>query len=262
LFLEQWQEAATGYGKHEYRPLNIRCKCQGVNLAWDKGAYEFTPNEDLPWFIDPATLKPLASSCACDNCRLSSGVDIFNWTFSELKFVSFPTTQAPHYQVRFKSTADLKAAVDAEDPSVGTLTYYASPPDVQRYFCSTCSACILYAVDDRPEIVDIAVGVLRAPGRGDVASLLSWSLGEVGGKEDTEGGWRDSIVTGVEREAEEWRMKRKYPKCWRRVAREEAREEAAADTSRDGPSRGNSRSMSGCGLSGAVPIKTKFAWRK
>jgi hypothetical protein len=251
VFHEQWEKAATGYCKYENRPLTIRCHCQGVDLKWYRGAYKGTPNEDLPWFIDPTTLKPLASFCACDSCRLSSGVEIFNWTFGELKFISFPTMEASHAEFSLRSTSELKACVDAGDPSLGTLTYYASSKDVQRYFCSRCSACIFYAVDDRPEIVDIAIGVLHAPDDESVAGYLSWSFGEVGGKDDSRGGWRHDIVTGVEKEAEEWRIQRGYPKSWRREAKEEAQKEAAASAS---------KKASGCGRTGVFPGKTEEMW--
>jgi hypothetical protein len=260
LFQEQWEEAATGYGKYENRPLTIRCHCQGVDLKWYRGAYEGTPKEDLPWFIDPITLKPLASFCACNSCRISSGVEIFNWTFGELKFISFTIMEAPHDEFSFRSTWELKACVDAGDPSVGTLTYYASSKDVQRYFCSRCSACVFYAVDDRPEIVDIAIGVLHAPDDESVAGYLSWSFGEVGGKDDSQGGWRHDIITGVEEEAEEWRVRRGYPKSWRREAKEEAQKEVAASASRDEQSQGKSGSASGCGQTVVFPGKTEGCW--
>lgn len=212
----------TGYEKKLEDAIPIRCKCKGVDFVLHRGNYDNKQKEELPWSIDPKTHKLLAIFCACDSCRLFSGNDISYWCYTELKHISFSEAEGTKGQSFPRDSKELKAMVDARDPAMGTLAYHASSPDVQRYFCSSCAACIFYASDDRPEIVDVAIGVLEASDGARAEGFLSWSFGEVENIDDTKGGWREPLMKRVEEESERWREERAYPKCWRRVQREEA----------------------------------------
>jgi hypothetical protein len=46
---------------------------------------------------------------------------------------------------------------------VGSSKAYRSTEDVVRTFCGTCGATVFYWCKERPEIVDVATGLLRAP---------------------------------------------------------------------------------------------------
>lgn len=219
-----WPSAETmsGFDAKHGGPVPMWCKCKGVNLLWQPRSYDGKKDTELPWFVDPRTHKPLAGFCACDSCRLFVGVDIFNWGFAELEDISFANGQSGFPD----SSVDLRALVDAKDPSLGTLTYYASSPDAQRYFCSNCSASIFYAWDERAFMVDIAPGLIEAPDGARAEGTFSWALGgtfsHLG---DNIGGWREGLFDRVAKESEEWRIEREYPKHWRRLAREEATKE-------------------------------------
>lgn len=212
----------------ELQGIPIRCRCRGVDFVLRNPVMEFSGKDkaDLPWFVDPVTRKGLAGFDPCDTCRLSSGVDIFHWTFALLEQITFAGGDAFP-----ASTPDLKVAVSASaaqrDPRYGTLAYYASSPDVQRYFCSRCSACVFYAVDDRPSMVDVAVGLLDSPDGARAEGFCSWALGgRIVHREAVKGGWREELVRRIESEGEAWREERGYPKCWLRVAREAAEAKA------------------------------------
>ncbi|KAK3995573.1 hypothetical protein QBC44DRAFT_319829 [Cladorrhinum sp. PSN332] len=211
--------------------VKLGCRCGGVDLLVKAGEaqreFEKLAKEGrgkLPWFVDPVTHKSVGTFDGCDSCRIWSGVEVFNWTFFLLKHVGFGDGSEGFPT----DTAELKAAVgEGErrevkvDAKFGTLAYYASSPDVQRYFCSRCAACVFYCIDDRPDMVDVAVGLLHAPEGARAESIISWELGgEIGWREDMEGTWRENLLNTVEKEAEEWRVKRGYPKSWRRAARE------------------------------------------
>jgi hypothetical protein len=208
----------TGYDAKKEDAVPIRCKCQGVDLLLHRGNYSGVEEKDLPFNIDPKTHKLLAGFCGCDSCRLQSGIDVFNWTFTEMKNIAFGQSEKP-----FPTLApDLKKLVDTKDPVIGTLTYYASSPGVHRYFCSTCSACIFYAADRRPGFLDVAMGVLRASDGARAEGLLSWPYGaRISYREDGDGGWREKLFDDVEKNAEEYRIAREYPKNWLRVAKDE-----------------------------------------
>lgn len=213
---EDWPGTSTltGYEKKTgHDSVSIRCHCRGVNFTVHRGNYEdkAKAREELPWFVDPNTYKLFANFDACDSCRLQSGMDIFNWTFSELEYISSSGKQFP------KHITELKAAVDAKDPSMGTLNHYQSSKDVLRFFCNVCSATVFYCCDDRPTSVDVAIGLLDSADGARAESFLSWNLGgRTPYVEDTKGGWREGLMERVKNTAEEWRIERDYPKSWRR----------------------------------------------
>lgn len=218
---QQWPAPSqlTGYERKKEDAIPIRCKCKGVNFILNRGDYSEVKEEELPWPVDPKTHKKLADLCGCDSCRLQGGVDVFNWTFTEIKLVSFGSTSKS-----FPPTStELGELVDAKDPAVGTLVYYRSSPNVQRFFCSRCSACIFYAVNDRTHILDIAVGVLDASDGARAEGLLSWAYGaRVSYREDADGGWREGLFDRAERDGEKYRIERDYPKIWKTIKDEEA----------------------------------------
>jgi hypothetical protein len=180
------------------------------------------PTEDLMPYINPSTCKYHTTIECCDSCRLAFGCDLVNWTFPPLSHLEF-TDRTPFP----KTVSELKERTDAGDPKLGTLKYYQSSPDVERYFCSRCSASVFYVVHDRPDMVDLAVGLLDHPDGARAESLLSWNYGEVFWQADAAGGWREEFAKSLEGQCEEWRARRGYPKSPPRVLREEkkAREE-------------------------------------
>ncbi|KAI0973379.1 Mss4-like protein [Xylaria arbuscula] len=211
------------------KEIPIRCHCGGVDLALRHPVAEYatTPQSELPWFIDPVSKKSLGGFDACDSCRLSSGADIFHWTFALLRHLSFPKVSSSSSAKFPASSIELKSAVEASpadrDPRWGTLAFYASSPGVQRYFCSRCSACVFYAADDRPDLVDVAIGLLSSRSGARAEGLLSWDYGgKMVWREDVSGGWREGFVERVEAAADAWRMERGYPKNWRRIQKEAA----------------------------------------
>ncbi|KAH7382416.1 Mss4-like protein [Phaeosphaeria sp. MPI-PUGE-AT-0046c] len=216
----EWPPSAqlTGYSPRKEETIPIRCKCEGVDLRLHAGDYSKFQDHELPFNIDPKTHKLLAGFCGCDSCRLQSGIDVFNWAFAEMKYISIANDDKS-----FPTTAtELKNMVDAKDPALGTLKYYSSREDVDRYFCSNCSACVFYAVTSRPEHLDIAVGVLRASDGARAEGFLSWPYGaRISYREDGDGGWREKLFDNVEKAAEEYRVARGYSKNWNRVAKDE-----------------------------------------
>ncbi|KAF2824162.1 hypothetical protein CC86DRAFT_51208 [Ophiobolus disseminans] len=217
---QEWPPATslTGYEDKKEDAIPIRCKCKGVDLILHRGDYTESKENELPFNIDPKTHKLLAGFCGCDSCRLQSGVDLFNWTFAQIDCVSFGNSDKP-----FPSSASaLKKLVDVKDPALGTLTYYSSRKDVERYFCSKCSACIFYAVNSRPRSLDIAIGVLEASDGARAEGLLSWPYGaRISYREDGDGGWREKLFDSCEKAAEQYRIARQYPKNWNRIAKDE-----------------------------------------
>jgi hypothetical protein len=228
MLRDEWPPISTLTGCETKTPddsIPIWCHCRGIDFVLHRGNYNGKIADELPWFIDPKTYKSIATFDSCDSCRLQSGVDIFNWTFSELANISLPNTLQQNRKGFPQTTSALRAAVDAGDPVIGTLAYYRSSPDVQRYFCRTCAATVFYAVDDRPALVDVAIGLLDAPDGARAESFLSWDFGgEASWVGDAKDGWREVLNERVQAEAEGWRIRRGYPMNWRRIEREVKKE--------------------------------------
>lgn len=201
--------------------IPVRCHCGGVDLFFkrEKAEKEFMAMDksELPWFVHPQTKKLMASIDPCDSCRLSSGVDFWTWTFVLLRHIGFASRNNGNNSSFPNDTKDLQAAVSKKgpdrDPDLGTLDYFASSKDVQRYFCSRCSASVFYAVDDRPDLVDLAVGLLDSEDGARAESLLCWSMVKTLPKSvwrnvDMLNGWRRQWLESVETEAEAYRKAR------------------------------------------------------
>ncbi|EEQ92119.1 uncharacterized protein BDCG_07239 [Blastomyces dermatitidis ER-3] len=118
------------------------------------------PNDVKWWLCDNGT-KYLTGLCACNSCRLASGFPIQSWAFiSRLNI--------------FKTSDGSNLAYD----DLGTLKYKSSP-GVYREFCGVCGATVFWHSDERPEVVDVSVGLLRAETRVRIDDWLHWELGRI-----------------------------------------------------------------------------------
>ncbi|KAF4966816.1 hypothetical protein FSARC_5531 [Fusarium sarcochroum] len=203
--------------------IPFHCRCRGVDLVFSPGRVDFSSMdaESIPFYIDPKSHKHLATLDPCSSCRGSVGVDIMSWTFALFRQIDFATRSEEQDFPR--NTHELKDAVQScsRDPRYGTLAMYRSSPDVQRYFCLRCSATVFYAVDDRPDVIDVAVGLLHASEGARAESLLAWHLGaKMMAEGDLVGGWREGFAKSVKEASEQWRIKKGVPKTWARLASE------------------------------------------
>jgi len=93
----------------------------------------------------------------CDDCRLVTGSHVAAWTFVPLGLTEPRVPQ------------DLK---------FGTLKTFSSSPDVVRAFCGVCGATVIFKCDERIEdedwVVDVAIGLLRAPEGVAAEKWLTW----------------------------------------------------------------------------------------
>ena len=204
----------------------FHCHCGGVNLLLRSAADLTTPDEELPFYIDPETRKYLVTSCSCEYCRRPFGVDVVSWTYAQLDHIEFPTaSDAPSKSGAFPSTISaLRNAVSApsetRDPRLGTLELHKSSAEVDRYHCSRCSASVFYAVCDRPETIEIAVGLLSHPSGARAEGLLRWDYAQGVCQDSDKGGWREGFTRQVKKERDEWRVQRGYPEVWERLRQE------------------------------------------
>ena len=218
---DDWPTSPPAVSGNVATEVAVWCKCRGVDLVL-RPDFSSTPTDKLPFFVDPDSKKLLASFDACTSCRSALGVDITHWTFALLRHIYFPNSSDTLPQ----TAKELKEAVakppGEKDPRLGALACYESSADVQRYFCSRCSATVFYACDDRQDMVDIAVGLLDSKAGARAEDVLSWNLGgKATWRQDVEGTWREGLFDAVERESEKLRIERGLGVNFARRRREE-----------------------------------------
>lgn len=208
--------SAASSTKQAQEAVPLWCRCRGVELLFHPGRYVREDENELPWFIDPPTRKHIANFDVCNPCRLQFANEIVNWAF--IDFADITQVDGGPFP---KTMEELKAAVDAGDPAIGTLASYQSSPGIQRYFCKVCSASIFFSSSKRPTIIDVPVGILGALDGARAERYLSWTLGDAPTWiDDVKGGWREGFVARVVANAEEFRATKNYPKSWKRLQKE------------------------------------------
>lgn len=194
--------------------LHGYCICEGVSfyiarpslksavakIAWPKlpsldeaSQYDPPPEgegfETAYWLRDHKT-KFRAGLCACDSCRLASGIETQFWTFIP--------------------TVDLSLDAEGRVPftfDFGTLKKYTSSPGCHRFFCGTCGATCFYDGDGRQWMKDVSVGLLAAEEGARAESWLGWRTNALGFRCDTDGRSKD-FSDGVEAGLRAWEGQR------------------------------------------------------
>ncbi|KAL4971547.1 hypothetical protein BDW66DRAFT_155548 [Aspergillus desertorum] len=85
----------------------------------------------------------LALVDVCRDCRLVAGAHAIGWLYVAKDHI-------------------IPAIPD--DLLIGTSKRYESSPGVSRTFCGTCGATVFFGHTNRPDIVDVATGILHARG--------------------------------------------------------------------------------------------------
>jgi hypothetical protein len=168
-------------------PIHAHCHCKGVQF------YIQPPNEasrtaespypDLlvpyhtgssanpqnhPWWLATSN-RYLAGTCACTSCRKASGFDITFWAFIPTVNITLDAAgREPFTRKQYW----------------GSMKTYRSSSNVTRTFCGVCGANIFWDGDERPSIVDVAVGLLDAGDGARAERLLSWWPDRVSFEED------------------------------------------------------------------------------
>lgn len=157
--------------------LRAQCHCGGVSLIIKRANYTSKPNSEVSArYVSSDPTKYLTYLCACRSCRLSTGVSLTPWAL-------IPTVNV--FNANAQKTVDDKlvpvvlgkpAASPNTNPGLG-LKHHWSSPDVCRSFCGTCGATVFYWNIQRPDELDLAVGILRAEEGSMARRWLDWEWG-------------------------------------------------------------------------------------
>ncbi|KAF2117353.1 Mss4-like protein [Lophiotrema nucula] len=151
--------------------LRARCHCGGIDFfisrpdpnSFTHMPESLTPKDKSKWH---------ASLDACTSCRLCSSNFITAWAFPLVSAITLPDG-SPY------------------TPTFGTAKYYSSSEGVSRTFCGTCGALVSYACDDRPEMIDIGVGLLESGAGALAGDWLEWRTQKVSWEEDAV--WKKAV---------------------------------------------------------------------
>ncbi|KAH7066082.1 Mss4-like protein [Paraphoma chrysanthemicola] len=152
---------------HLEEKLQVKCLCGGIEFFISRpnsSTFESVHSSLVP--IDKS--KYHGSHDACTSCRLTLSNAIVSWVFPPISALSLPDGSAYPSNGLF-----------------GTAKAYKSSKGVERTFCGTCGASATYTCADRPEMVDVAAGLLRGEdGDVRVEEWAEWDTEEVNYEED------------------------------------------------------------------------------
>jgi len=155
--------------------LKASCKCGGVKfyitrpttaskrvrspfpdlmVPYCTGASPANPENETWWLRDNDT-KYMAGLCMCNSCRLASGFEVQTWAFVPRCNIFQEDGREMHY-------------------SMGTLKTYPSSDGVWREFCGVCGATVFWHCGERPDLVDVSVGLFNPEEGARVEAWLDW----------------------------------------------------------------------------------------
>ena len=106
--------------------------------------------------------------CACRSCRLTTGTSFAYQTYVMPENIVMEDRdtwgrKSPfNYTSYDESTGDLKGSEAALRAAFPALKYYYHSEDRRRTFCGSCGAGVFWERLSRPQVVNVAVGLLRA----------------------------------------------------------------------------------------------------
>lgn len=129
----------------------------------------------------------------CDDCRLVTGAHVIGWMFVAREAIN-PSLPSPERGLE----------------GYGMVREYVSSEGVVRGFCKGCGATVFYTCvnggKEREGIVDVAVGLLRAPEGVAAGEWVTWRTGRVAHLADGrrfDKAWADAVEEGFR----EWGVK-------------------------------------------------------
>lgn len=172
------------------KELLAQCHCGGVSFTISRPSAEFIASPVSQGWLHPSDKsKWLACWDLCNDCRLVNGTHVVGWMFVPLDHISPPP---------------------AADFMIGSSKSYRSSEGVSRTFCCTCGATVSYSCKERPHIVDVAVGILRAPEGVMAENWAAWRAGRPAWPEnglEYHEGFARALTEGAKR----WGLERGHP---------------------------------------------------
>lgn len=162
----------------EGESVRAKCHCGGVDLMVKRAEYESEPPGVQRRIDEREPHKYEAKFCACRSCRLSCGFSLQPWFYCSPKAVSIAASGAV-------VVVGLSAMEQGANHGL-KLKHYESSKGVYRSFCGGCGAIVFYyrAGEERPDVLDVSVGLLRAESGSMAREWVRWTRGKVSHAEE------------------------------------------------------------------------------
>ncbi|KAK0633771.1 Mss4-like protein [Immersiella caudata] len=204
--------------------LSASCHCSRITFTITRPSRESTlphsnyadlliPYRDNP----PSTLhtetdeelsqyKYLAGTCACRSCRLASGFEIQTWTFvPRVNMLMNIPSWAGNGSSSDADAAKMTLPLDFSALPQGLLKSYRSSAAAVREFCPTCGATVFWHDFERPDLIDVSVGLLRCPSGARAEPFLHWWTDRTSFSEESRAGrsggiadWAEHLINNLE----------------------------------------------------------------
>lgn len=182
----QGQRDEQQKGGKEEEELLAECHCGGVSFRVRRPTGAEAADPKLRRFVSPVDpQKWIACLDMCDDCRLTSGTHVIGWAFVTVSAITPSPPPPPSSSLSSPSSSSSPpprvTGVAADELRVlgRTLRVFESSAGARRGFCGTCGATVFYACDDRPTLLDVAVGLLHAPEGPRAEAWLTWRAGRL-----------------------------------------------------------------------------------
>lgn len=169
--------------------LQAACRCGAVALAIKPADHTDKSISKLDRFVPfhPSTgekipTKYQARACVCRACRLAFGVSLTTYAYIPPPQILNPHTGEPLAYAHAAETAEGRDA----NRGLEALTHYWSSENACRSFCGMCGSTVFFWYEKRPEIVNVAAGILRAEEGALARRWLYWQPGMAS--------WKDEVV--------------------------------------------------------------------
>ena len=103
-------------------------------------------SSDQKWWLRANNTRYLAGYCMCHSCRLTSGMELQAWAFVPIWNILDPRTNEA-------------ISLGESSKRLPGLKQYMSSPGKYRECCEVCGAVVFWWHSNRPELVDISVGL-------------------------------------------------------------------------------------------------------
>lgn len=146
--------------------MEVACHCGAVQLRIAPPAH----NENSEgWYVPSDRGKYCARFCCCRSCRLTLGFSLQPWMYIPPGQIFTADDQSVIFGPKAKETVQVER-----------LKHYQSSDAVLRSFCTTCGATVFYQSFERPDIIDVSVGVVRSrAGSALAGEWLQWDRAAV-----------------------------------------------------------------------------------
>jgi len=180
-------EIPASAGSEQTTNVPLSCQCGAVQLRISSPQNmrsKADPRHIERWTREDCS-KYVAKICVCRSDRLWFGTPMAVWTYV------FPNN------ILTKDGTAIDLSFDrGSTPELPALKTFASSPDVRRSFCGCCGAGVFFERRNRPWIVNVAPGLLRADNGSMAEELLSWDWQWVSWPEENQNKEYLDMLTG------------------------------------------------------------------